>query len=312
MHRLVLALLLLWSSLASAAVINIEFNFTPFVGDPVKSDRVETVPGKALVLVNNVPVAEQDIQKQTVPVMFEAREIATAVWVPGSAMGRALRRGKNKIRIEFSPANAKAPYDAQLRWASVTDQVKRTEKGPGQMSATNQSDEGADNRKGAVGKTVFEREFQADFAADLPWHHFPPVTTLADADRQQLAAIVSARAEAFKPDFSAAYQLLKTSATPGLELNLEGIQKSKLLDKAYAAGIRIMASRVDNLDFVVTGNPEVVVRGKTGDLYSIDPKAISRIKGNDMQMGLGMVLGVLYPPRLVAVRDPAGKWAVVY
>lgn len=312
MRNPILALLLSWSSLAAAGVINIEFNFTPFVGDPVKSDRVETVPGKALVLVNNVPVAEQDIQKQTVPVLFDNREIGTAVWVPGSAMGPALRRGKNKLRIEFSPANAKTPYDAQLRWASVTDQVTRTEDGPGQMSATNQSDEGADNRKTAVGKAVFEREFQADFAADLPWHHFAPVTALNDADRQQLAAMVSARAEAFKPNFSAAYQLLKTSATPGLELNLAAIQKSRILDKAYAAGIRIMVSRADNLDFVVTGNPEVVVRAKAGDLYSIDPKAIGRIKGNDMQMGLGMVLGVLYPSRLVAVRDPAGKWTVVY
>jgi hypothetical protein len=163
-------------------------------------------------------------------------------------MGPALRRGRNKIRIEFVPANAKAAYDAQLRWASVTDQVTRTENGPGRVSATNQSNEGADNRK-AVGKVVLEREFAADFAADLPWHHYPPVTALTDADK---------------------------------------------------------------LDFVVTGNPEVVVRGKTGNLYPIDPKAIGRIKGEELQMGLAIVLGVLYPPQLVAVRDAAGKWAVVY
>ena len=312
MRKPILTLLLLWSSLAAAGVINIEFNFTPFVGDPVKTDHVETVPGKAVVSINNVPLAEQEIQRRTVPVLFDNREIAAAVWVPAGSMGPALRRGKNRIRIEFAPANANAPYDAQLRWASVTDQMTRTEKGPGQVSSTNQSNEGADNKKGAVGKAVFEREFEADFATDLPWHHFPPVTTLTDADRQELASLVSARAEAFKPDFAAAYQLLKGAATPGVELNLAGIQKSRILHKAYAAGVRIAAAGADKLDFVVTGNPEVIVRGKTGSLFSIDPKAIGRIKGDELQMGLAMVLGALYPPRLVAVRDASGKWAVVY
>ena len=187
----------------------------------------------------------------------------------------------------------------------------RTEKGPGQMSATNQSDEGADNRKKNVGKLVFEREFVADFAADLPWHHYPPITALTDADRQDLAALVAARAVTYKPDFATAYQLLKVASTPGLQLDLARIQKSKILNKGYAAGIRVVAPGVDQIDFVVTGNPEVVVRSKTGNLYMIDPKAFGRIKGDDLQMGLAMVLGVLYPPQLVAVRDAAGKWAVV-
>jgi hypothetical protein len=311
MRKLLVALLLSCSSLALAAVVNIEFNFTPFVGNPAKADHVESVAGKAMVFVNNVPVAEQDVDKRAVPVLFENREIGAAVWVPASSMGPALRRGKNKIRIEFVPANAKAVYDAQLRWASVTDEVTRTENEPGRVSATNQSNEGADNRK-AVGKVVLEREFAADFAADLPWHHYPPVTALTDADQQALAALVAARAELFKPDFSAAYQLLKGANTPGLQLDLAEIQKSRILHKGYAAGIRIAAPSADKLDFVVTGNPEVVVRGKTGNLYPIDPKAIGRIKGEELQMGLAIVLGVLYPPQLVAVRDAAGKWAVVY
>lgn len=311
MRKVLLALLLSASSLASAAVLSIEFNFTPYVGDPVKNDHVVTVPGKATVFVNNMPVAEQEIQKNTVPVLFDDREIGTAVWIPASSMGPALRRGKNTIRIEFVPTDAKAHYDAQLRWASVTDQVTRTEKGPGQVSSTNQSDQGADTRKG-LGKAVLEREFAADFAADLPWHHFPAVTALADADRQELAAMVSARAATFKPDFSAVYQLLKNGNSSGIELNLEGIQKTRILHKAYAAGVRITAPRADQLDFVLTGNPEVVVRSKTGRLFAADPKAIGRIKGDELQMGLGMVLGVLYPPQFVAVRDASGKWAVAY
>ncbi|MBK7326282.1 MAG: hypothetical protein IPI89_09185 [Propionivibrio sp.] len=312
MRKLFVALLLSYSSLALAAVLNIEFNFTPFVGEPAKADHVETIPGKAAVFINNIPVAEQEVRKNTVPVLFDNREIAAAVWVPAGSMGPALRKGKNTIRIEFVPANAKASYDAQLRWASVTDQVTRTEKGPGQVTSTNQSDEGRDSKK-AVGKVVFEREFVADFATDRPWHHFPPVTALTDADRQDLAAMVAARAEAFKPDFSTLYRVLETAATPGMQLDLGGIRKAKILDKGYKAGLRVAAPAADTLDFVLTGNPEVLIRSKTGrPLFQIDPKAFGRIKGDELQMGLAMVLGVLYPQQLVAVRDAAGKWAAVY
>ena len=312
MNKLLFALLLSCSTLASAKVINIEFNFSPYVGNPAKADHVEIVPGKASVFINNVPVANQEIDKQEVPVLFDNREIGTAVWVPSSSMGQSLRKGKNKIRIEFVPANAKASYDAQLRWAAVNDQETRTEKGPGQLSSTNQSDEGADNRKKIVGKAVFEREFNADFATDLPWHHFPAVTALTDADKQELVALVAARAAVFKPDFSAAYALLKSASTPGMQLDLAGIKKSKILDKGYAAGIRMVAPAAGTLDFVITGNPEVVVRAKTGDLYPIDPKAIGRLKGDELQMGMAMILSVLCPPQMVFVRDTAGKWAVVF
>src|SRR5262245_14658668 len=38
MRRLILAALLLFSSDAAAKVINVEFKFTPFIGDPAKSD----------------------------------------------------------------------------------------------------------------------------------------------------------------------------------------------------------------------------------------------------------------------------------
>lgn len=307
MRKLVLVLLLSCSTLVSAKVLNIEFNFTPYVGDPAKAKQVETVPGKAAVFINNVPIAEREVEKETVPVLFDNREIGPAVWVPAGSMGSALRQGKNKIRIEFVPANAKAPYEAQLRWASVTDKVTRTEKGPGQVSETNQSDQGADVKK-SVGKVVFEREFVADFATDQPWHHFPPITALTDADKQQLAALVAARAELFKPDFSKAYQFLKDARTPGMQLNLAGIQKSKVLDKGYAAGLRVGVLPADKLDFILTGNPEVVIRGKSGELFQIDPNAIRRLKGDELQMGLSMVLGVMYPPQLVVVRDAAGKW----
>ena len=53
MKKLAFALLMSAASLAPAAVINVEFKFTPFVGDPVKDDKVTTVPGKAAIFINN-------------------------------------------------------------------------------------------------------------------------------------------------------------------------------------------------------------------------------------------------------------------
>ena len=312
MRKLLVLLLLLCCNLAFAKVLGIEFNFTPYVGDLAK-DKVDTVAGKAVVFVNNVPVAQQDIDKRSVPVLFDNREVASSLWVTAQSMGPALRRGKNKIRIEFTPANASQPYAMQLRWATVTDQVKRTESGPGQVSSTNQSDEGADNRKAVSGKLALEREFVADFPADMPWHHYAPVTGLTDADKQELAALVAARGQVFKPDFAAAYQLLSGASTPGMQLNLDGIRKSKILSVGYTAGVRVVPPTVDKMEFVLTGNPEVVLRGSGGGaLFALDPKALRRIKGEEQQFGMAMVLGVLFPPQLVVVRDAAGKWAVVY
>ena len=63
MKKLLFALLLSFSALASAKVINVEFNFSPYVGDPAKADHVEIVPGKASVFINNVPIASQEIEK---------------------------------------------------------------------------------------------------------------------------------------------------------------------------------------------------------------------------------------------------------
>jgi hypothetical protein len=309
MRKLLFAMLLCCSTVAGARVTSIEFNFSPFTGD-IKADHVKLVAGKAVVFVNNVPIAMSDVEAHDVPVIFANREVGSAVWVTAGSMGPALRRGKNKIRIEFTPAGGGA-YSAQMRWASVTDKETKMSSG-NTASSTNQADEGAEVRAGS-GKMVFERSFDADFAADLPWQHYAAVTALTDADKQALAALAAARATMFKPDFSAVYQKLKETSTPGLQLDLAGIRSSKVLDKGYAAGVRVVPPTVDKIDFVLTGNPEVVVRGKTAEgLYPIDEKAIRRVKGEEVQMGLGMVLGVLYPPQFVAVKDPAGKWVVVY
>ena len=186
MRNLALTLLLIWPALAGAKVLNVEFKFTPYTGDAKKDDQVQSVAGTARVLINNVPYAEQPVRKDTLPVMFDEREIAAAVWVPTESMGPALRKGKNTIKLEFEPEDAKAPYRAQFRWASVTDQVTEREHEGGKHS-TNQADEGVDDKE-AKGTVVFEREFVADFAKDMPWHHFPAVASLGYYDRQKLGA----------------------------------------------------------------------------------------------------------------------------
>lgn len=308
MRKMALVLLLFWPSLALAGILNVEFKFTPFVGDPAKAKTVETVPGVAVIYINNIPVAQTEVDKDQVPVLFEEREIAAPVWVPAASLGPALRKGKNKLRIEFDPADMKASYSAQLRWASVTDQVTKTGNPQTGGTETNQSNEGVDDRK-VTGSVAFEREFIADFATDLPWHHYPPVTALSDADRKSLAALVKQREEAYKPNFAVAYQIL--GKVPGIQL--AEVKKLKCLDKGYAAGLRFTAGTPDQLDFVLTGNPEIVLRGKTGDLYHpVDAKALTRIKGEDMQMCVRMILGAIFPPRLAVVRNPSGKWEIVY
>ncbi len=123
MKKLAFALLMAAASLAPAAVINVEFKFTPFVGDPAKDEKVTTVPGKAVVFINNVPFAEQEVHKDEVSVLFDEHEVAPSVWVPMSSVGPVVRKGKNKIRIEFTPDDSAKVYRAQLRWASVTDQT---------------------------------------------------------------------------------------------------------------------------------------------------------------------------------------------
>jgi hypothetical protein len=224
------------------------------------------------------------------------------------SMGPILRKGKNSIRIEFQPSDAKSPYSAQLTWASVMDESTEGETESGAMTSTNQTGEGKDSKQ-ATGKVVFERDFVADFATDQAWHHYPPVAALSDANKQQIAATIAARAAGFKPDFSDSYRLL--AGKEGFDI--AAIKKSKCLEAAYAAGVRVAVPTVDQLDFSLTGNPEVVVTRKFGALFDLGgPALFAKIKGDETQMCAGMVLSMAYPPRLSLVHTPAGAWEVVY
>ncbi|HCV14006.1 MAG TPA: hypothetical protein DGC76_09990, partial [Candidatus Accumulibacter sp.] len=116
-HAILAFLVCLGSSLASAAVINVEFKFTPFVGDPQKNEQVTTVAGTARLYINNIFFAEQEVRKGTVPVLFEAREIGPAVWLPVASARPAVSKGPNTLRITLGPPEAQASYAAQLRCA---------------------------------------------------------------------------------------------------------------------------------------------------------------------------------------------------
>jgi hypothetical protein len=292
---------------AAGEVINVEFEFTPFVGDPAKEDKVTTVAGTARVFLNGALFAEQDVSAKEVPVVFDEREIAPSVWVPASSCGPALRKGKNTIRIEFDPSDAKAAYRAQLRWAEVMSES--TEKSEdGRFSATNQSGEGVEEKE-AKGNIVFERTFQADFAADLPWHHYPAVTALNDSDKKALGEMVARRVEAFKPDFAKLYALME-----GREgIDLAGVKALKCIDKAYEVGARMEAPPPAEIEFMTSGGPEVVIRAKKGMLFFLsDMSVFEKITDEDVQMCAGMALSVVYPPRLVVVRSAAGAWEIAY
>lgn len=300
-------LLFLLGSLTRAAVINVEFKFTPFIGDSAKDEKVTTVAGKAAVSINNVPIAEQEVRDEQVPVLFEGHEVAAAVWVQMSSVGPVLRKGKNKIRLEFTPNDLAKTYRAQLRWASVMDTATEEEE-PGSVRATNQANEGIDDRKSVQGKVVFEREFTTDFALDLPWHHYPPVTSLTEEDKQKIAALLKARADWFKPDFSALYRALEDNES----LKVEDVRRAQCLEAVYKAGVRVTAPQAGELNFALTGGPEVVVTKKEGALFGLDEKTFAPIKDEDVQMCAGMALAALYPGKLMAVRKPDGAWDIVY
>jgi hypothetical protein len=307
MKKLAFALLMSAASLAPAAVINVEFKFTPFVGDPVKDDKVTTVPGKAAIFINNVPFAEQEVRKDESPVLFDEREVASSVWVPMSSVGPVVRKGKNKIRIEFTPDDSATAYRAQLRWASVTDQTTE-ETEPGSMRSTNQANEGVDDRKSVKGKVVFEREFAGDFAIDLPWHHYPPVASLTEEDKQKIAVLLKTRAEWFQPDFSALYKAIEENES----LKVDDVRKARCLETVYQVGVRVMAPQAGELEFATTGGPEVVVTRKKGPLFGLDEKTFAPIKDEETQMCAGVALSVVYPGKLVTVRKPDGTWEIVY
>jgi hypothetical protein len=94
-------------------------------------------------------------------------------------------------------------------------------------------------------------------------------------------------------------------------LDLNEMKKSKCLDKAYAAGVRVAAPPQNQLDFAITGNQEVVVNRKDGaPLYPFDEQTFERIEDFEAKMCASIVIPMAFPPRLLVVRSPSGAWEV--
>ena len=306
MNRMLLIAGLLWSSLGSAAVINVEFKFTPFVGDPATAEHVDTVAGKSRLYLNNVLLAEQPVRQEEAMVMFDEREVSPSLWLPMASAGPGLRKGKNTIRVEFDPDDATIEYRARLSWAAVNDESSE-QSSPGGGSATNQSGEGRDE-KTLKGKLVIEREFDADFASEQPWHQYPAVTALSEDDKKNLAALVAERSSVFAPDFAAMYALLEKNP----QMQVARIQEAKCLDKVYEAGLRVSGPAAEQLDITLSGGPEVVLSRRGGEqlFMPVDPSVMEKITDEEVQMCAGFALFSALPPKLVAVRSPAGVWEV--
>jgi len=157
---------------------------------------------------------------------------------------------------------------------------------------------------------IFEHEIVADFVPDLPWHHYDGVKSLSDDDKKKLAALVLKRVGLFKPDFKGLYEILGRNE----RVELEKIKEVKCVDAAHAAGVKIDAPKAEELAFVTTGNPEVMITRRDGKLFRpANPESFVKIKGGEeIQMCAGIALSLVFPPQLVVVRDPAGAWAVAY
>jgi hypothetical protein len=154
----------------------------------------------------------------------------------------------------------------------------------------------------------FEREFAADFALDLPWHHYPAVTSLTEEDKQKIAALLKTRAEWFQPDFAALYKAIDDNES----LKVDDVRKARCLEAAYKLGVRVTAPPAGEMEFATTNGPEVVVTRKGGSLWGLDEKTFAPVKDEDVQMCAGMALSAIYPGRIVAVRKPEGTWEIVY
>jgi hypothetical protein len=294
-------LMCLTALLLEAKVINVEFHFSPYSGDAAQSDKVQIVAGKVRVLVNNVPIAERDVSADSAMVLFDDRRISGPIWITAQSLGPSLRAKGNRLRIEFTPADAKAPYSTQLRWAFVTDGVTRTEN-----SATNMTGEGKEE-KAQSGPAILERDFDADFAEARPWHAYPAITALDDNDRKALAAMVQSRLDAYRPPFAAAYKLLAVEP----RVDGAGLRKARCVEKAHAAGMKVKAVAPENLDFVLTGNAEILLRAKSvsGSLYEMaDENFFKGIKEQSLMRCLIPVLEGLFPQRMLVVKNPAGAW----
>lgn len=307
MRNALAVLLIIFPVLATAAVVNVEFNFAPYTGNPDTEDVIVFVPGRARLFINGLPFAEVEVQEQEYKIIFSDREISSApVSITGESFGTLLQKSQNTLRVEFVPADAQRTYTAELRWAVVTDGVTETHSERG-VSSTNLAQKGQD-RKTVQGTIVVEHEFQADFADDQPWHHYPPVQELSAADKQQIRMLVAQRLQALRPDFKVFYAWLEKH-----NFQVARIRQDKVLEKIHASGLRIKMTDAARLEFVVGGGPGVMVQaaGKEPVYRPENPQVLSKVTNKGAQEFAMSVLPQLFPVRLIVARTPGGAWEAV-
>jgi len=55
----------------------------------------------------------------------------------------------------------------------------------------------------------------------------------------------------------------------------------------------------------------VVVTKKGGALFGLDEKTFAVVKDEETQMCAGLALSMIYPGRLMVVRQPDGNWQII-
>ncbi len=90
------------------------------------------------------------------------------------------------------------------------------------------------------------------------------------------------------------------------------LRKLKCVEKAYAAGLLVQGPATGQLDILLSGNQEVVLRAKSGPLYNpVDESIFGRIKDQSIMRCMIPVMEVLFPERIIAVKNPSGVWEEV-
>jgi len=107
--------------------------------------------------------------------------------------------------------------------------------------------------------------------------------------------------------FSALYKALEENES----LKVEDVRKAQCLEAVYKAGVRVTAPLAGDLDFAMTDGPVVVVTKKGGALFGLDEKTFAVVKDEETQMCAGLALSMIYPGRLMVVRQPDGNWQII-
>jgi hypothetical protein len=162
------ALLVIFASIACAEVVGVRF--AAYAGDPEKDPQsIQQLPGVLRVFVNQYLYAEHKMKSKNYrfPRSAQSRK---SLGIAVKEFGPRVRRGKNTIELEFEPADANQDYFASISVVSV--EVLR-------YSSSGESVK-------SKGIAYFPVPFTSATAVDLPWHHYPPVTTLSVGDKQKV------------------------------------------------------------------------------------------------------------------------------